>query len=215
VGYKSTHDWGRLNAALFYNEISDMQREINLPSQGAGVIQLVRNSADATIFGAEVDGTFRVTDNLLVLASVGYIDASYDEVFVDLNQDGIIGGADEDLDIPRAPELTWSIGATYDIPLGSWAVATARINYAYRDEMAWTDDNRGFVLDQEILDAGFDIYTNDGHWVFSLYGRNMLDEVKHGGDTQLPPDIGGVPTGGTFSPLAKGQVYGGEVTYNF
>ncbi len=215
VGYKSTHDWGRLNAALFYNEISDMQREINLPSQGAGVIQLVRNSADATIFGAEVDGTFRVTDNLLVLASVGYIDASYDEVFVDLNQDGIIGGADEDLEIPRAPELTWSVGATYDIPLGSWAVATARINYAYRDEMAWTDDNRGFVLDQEILDAGVDIYTNDGHWVFSLYGRNMLDEVKHGGDTQLPLDIGGVPTGGTFSPLAKGQVYGGEVTYNF
>ena len=51
--------------------------------------------------------------------------------------------------------------------------------------------------------------------MFSLYGRNLTDEVKHGGDTQLPDDIFTVPTGGTFSPLAKGRVYGAEVTVNF
>ena len=43
----------------------------------------------------------------------------------------------------------------------------------------------------------------------------LLDEVKHGGDTQLPNDIGGVPLGGTFSPLAKGRRIGLEVTYNY
>ena len=41
-----------------------------------------------------------------------------------------------------------------------------------------------------------------------------VDEVLLGGDSQLPDDIGGVPTGGTFSPLAKGRVYGAEVTFN-
>ena len=215
LGYKSTHAWGRLNGAVFYNTIKDMQRELNLPNQGAGVVQLVRNTADATIFGAELDGTFQLGSRLLLRASIGYLDASYDDVFEDLNQDGVIGGADEDLELPRAPELTWQLGANYDMDLGDWAVATARISYAYRDEVAYTDDNRGFILEQEILDAGLDIYSNDGHWVFSLYGRNMLDEVKHGGDTQLPPAINGVPTGGTFSPLAKGQVYGAEATYNF
>ena len=51
--------------------------------------------------------------------------------------------------------------------------------------------------------------------MFSLYGRNLLNEVKHGGDTQLPDTISGVPTGGTFSPLAKGRVYGAEVTFSF
>ena len=45
--------------------------------------------------------------------------------------------------------------------------------------------------------------------------RNLLDEVKHGGDTQLPDLLGPVPTGGTFSPLSKGRVYGLELTYNF
>ena len=31
IGYKSSHAWGKLNAAIFYNEIDDMQRELNLP----------------------------------------------------------------------------------------------------------------------------------------------------------------------------------------
>jgi iron complex outermembrane receptor protein len=215
VGYKSQQSWGRLNAAVFYTEISDMQREINLADPDAGVVQIIRNSADATIWGFEVDGTFRVTDNLLMLASLGYLDASYDSVQFDLDGDGEIGPGDKNLGLPRAPEWTYSIGFNYEMEVGSWGYATARINYAYRDEVFFTDNNLGFIDEQDIVDAGLDFYSNDGHWVFSLYGRNMLDTVKHGGDTQLGPLVAGVPTGGTFSPLMKGQVYGGEVTYNF
>lgn len=215
LGYKSTHDWGRLNAAVFYTEIEDMQREVNLADPASGIAQIIQNTADATIMGIEADGTFRLTDNLLLLASIGYLDAEYDSVDFDLNSDGVLNSADEDLELPRAPELTWRVGMNYDIPIGSWGVATARFSYAYRDEMAWTDNNRGFILDQEIFDAGLDFYSNDGHWVFSLYGRNLANDVKHGGDTQLPEALGPVPLGGTFSPLAKGRVYGTEVTYNF
>jgi iron complex outermembrane receptor protein len=214
IGYKSTHEWGRLNAAVFYNAIDDMQREINLPGP-IGVIQLIRNTADATITGVEVDGSFGLTDNLILLASVGVIDAGYDEVRIDLNGDGVIDEADKALDLPRAAELTYSIGFTHDLELGQWGYLTSRINYAYRDESAYTDNNLGFITDQSILDAGLDFYSRGGDWVFSIYGRNILDEVKHGGDTQLPVDIGGVPTGGTFSPLAKGRVIGAEVTWSF
>jgi iron complex outermembrane receptor protein len=214
IGYKSTHEWGRLNAAVFYNTIDDMQREINLPGP-IGVIQLIRNTADATITGVEVDGSFGLTDNLILLASVGVIDAGYDEVRIDLNGDGVIDEADKALDLPRAAELTYSIGFTHDLELGQWGYLTSRINYAYRDESAYTDNNLGFITDQSILDAGLDFYSRGGDWVFSIYGRNILDEVKHGGETQLPVDIGGVPTGGTFSPLAKGRVIGAEVTWSF
>ena len=215
IGYKSSHDWGRLNAAIFYNEIDDMQRELNFPNEGAGTVQFIRNTADATIFGAEVDGVFPVTDNLVVLASIGYLDASYDEVTEDLNGDGVVDGTDKALDLPRAPELTYSIGSTYDMEIGSWGFMTARINYAHRDEMAYTDSNFGFINEVDILDAGLDFQSNSGEWIFSLYGRNLLDEVSHGGDTQLPDTIGPVPTGGTFSPLTPGIRVGAEVTYNF
>jgi iron complex outermembrane receptor protein len=214
VGYKSTQDWGRLNAAVFYNTIDDMQREINLPGP-IGVIQLIRNTANTNIIGLDVDGTFSLTDNFLLLASVGLLDAEYDEVKLDLNGDGVVNSADEALDLPRAADLTWSIGFTHDLDIGQWGYLSSRINYAYRDESAYTDSNLGFITEQEILDAGLDFYSNDGRWVFSLYGRNLLDEVKHGGDTQLPSVISGVPTGGTFSPLAKGRVYGAELTFSF
>ena len=96
-------------------------------------------------------------------------------------------------------------GATYHLNDDS------RINYAYRDEMAFTDSNLGYIGEAEILDAGLDFYSNSGKWVFSLYGRNLLDNNWHGGDTQLPDTISGVPTGGTFSPLTAGIRYGAEV----
>jgi len=215
IGYKSTQDWGRLNAAAFHNTIDDMQRELNLPSEGAGVVQLIRNTADATITGLEVDGAFSLTDNFVLLASLGIIDPSYDTVKEDLNGDGVVDDADKALDLPRAADLTWSIGFTHDLNIGNRGYLASRINYAYRDKSAYTDSNLGFINEQSILDAGLDFYSNSERWVFSLYGRNLLDEVKHGGDTQLPDVIGPVPTGGTFSPLAKGRVYGAEVTYTF
>jgi iron complex outermembrane receptor protein len=99
--------------------------------------------------------------------------------------------------------------------LGDWGFMTARANYAYRDDMAFTDSNLGYIDDIDMVDAGLDFHSNDGKWIFSLYGRNLLDETSHGGDTQLPDVIGPYDLGGTFSPLTPGIRYGAEVTYNF
>jgi iron complex outermembrane receptor protein len=62
-----------------------------------------------------------------------------------------------------------------------------------------------------MLDAGLDLHINNSQWVIGLYGRNLLDHTRFGGDTQLPSVLGG----GTFSPLAKGRTFGLELTYNF
>ncbi len=215
IGFKSEFGRGRINGALFYNEIKDMQREVNLADPVSGVVQIIKNTADAEILGIELDGTFSITDNFLLLASVGWLDPEYTDVFFDLNGDGVVDEADKDLDLPRAAEWTYSLGFSADFEIGNWGYATFRGNYAYRDESAYTDNNLGFITEQKILDAGLDFYSNNGRWVFSLYGKNLTDEVKHGGDTQLPADLGGFPVGGTFSPLAKGRHYGAEVTINF
>jgi len=216
LGYKSELGGrGRLNAAVFYTNIRDMQREVNLASTFSGVLQIIRNTADVDIWGAEVEGTFALGDHTLLMASVGYVDPKYKTVLFDLNGDGVVDDKDKDLDIPRAAPWTYSIGLNYNIQVADRGYFTARINYAYRDKSFFTDSNRGWILTQDILDAGLDYRTAGGRWVFSIYGRNLLNDVKHGGDTQLPPDLGGVPVGGTFSPLAKGRVLGFEVTYDY
>ena len=205
----------RISAAIFYNQIDDMQREINLADPIAGVVQVIRNTADTTISGLEFEGLFPINDRLLFNVSLGYIDPSYDNVRFDLNSDGVINDADKNLDLPRAAELTYQVGLTLDSEVGTWGSSTARVSYSYRDESAYTDNNLGFINEQGILDAGVDFYSDDGSWEFGIFGRNLTDEVKHGGDTQLPSLLGPVPLGGTFSPLAKGRTYGVEVTYNF
>ena len=90
-----------MNAALYYNKIDDLQREVNIPDDNSVVRQIIRNTANATIWGFEVEGQYAVSDNLLLRASVGHANGEYDRVLFDLNGDSVINQADLDLDIPR------------------------------------------------------------------------------------------------------------------
>ncbi len=215
IGFKASFAQGYLSGALFFNDIEDMQRELNMADPVSGIVQVIKNTADAEIFGIELDGAANLTENLQATGSVGWLDAGYKNVKFDLNSDGMIDGRDEDLDLPRAAEWTWSLGLRHRLQVGDLGHIGTRIRYSYRDKSYFTDNNLGYILSQKILDAGLDFHLADSRWVFSLYGKNLLDEVKHGGDSQLPSRLGPVPLGGAYGPLAKGRVIGGEVTLTF
>ena len=82
-----------------------------------------------------------------------------------------------------------------------------------------------------MLDANLTWYTPVDGLEISLFGRNLLDEVQAGGDTQLPfggnvaplfglPSLndgvnapfGAYPAVGTLSPLKPGRTIGIEFT---
>ncbi len=204
---------GRFNAAVFFTMVGDQQREVNLSDPVTGVVQVIKNTADTDIFGFEFDTVFPVGDATVLTASLGYIDAEYQEIFFDLTGDGVINEADLALQLPRAPELTYALGVTHDLDFTNGSALSLRANYAYVDDAFYTDNNLGILNDRSNLTAGVDWFSPTGTWVVSLYGRNLLDDVGHGGDTQLPTTLGGVPLGGTFSPLTRGRVAGIEVTF--
>jgi iron complex outermembrane receptor protein len=77
--------------------------------------------------------------------------------------------------------------------------------------MYTTDDNLGYLDSWADLTAGVDLSSDSGDWVFSLYGKNLLDETNFGGDTQVSSSIGG----GTFAPMQKGRTVGVQLEYNF
>ena len=215
IGFKYSFRQGYLSGALFLNEIDNMQREVNLDDPISGVVQVVKNTADAEILGVELDGTYNLTDNLQATGSVGWLDSEYKKVRFDLNGDGMIDGRDKDLEPPRAAKWTWSLGLRHRLQVGDRGHIASRLRYSYRDKSFFTDNNLGYILSQKILDAGLDFHTADGRWILSIYGKNLLDEVKHGGDTILPSILGPIPLGGAYGPLAKGRVIGGEVTFSF
>ncbi|MCK0129542.1 TonB-dependent receptor [Erythrobacter sp. F6033] len=213
-----------LNVAAYITEIQDMQREVNQSSATAGVAQSIFNTADASIFGVEAEARMQVTDSFIVTANIGFIDDSYDEILFDISGDGVINDTDLALRLPRVPEVTWGMGIIHELFLGDSEILT-RINYQYRDEFAYTDNNFGFVQDISNLEANVTWNTPMDGLSFSIYGRNLLDQVQVGGDTQIPfggPLGNGVnrpfdpaPAAGTFSPLSKGRQLGIEALFEF
>lgn len=237
IGIKHETDDGRgqINAAVFFTDIQNMQREVNASSATSGVVQTILNTADAEITGLEIEGRYAVTDNFLITANIGLIDAEYQSVLFDISGDGVIDGTDLSLALPRVPETTFGIGALYDADIGKYGSLVTRVNYANRDEVAYTDSNFGWINEAEMIDADLTWNTPYEGLSVSLYGRNLLDEVQAGGDTQLPfggnvaalaPEgenrANGVnapfdsnPAAGTFSPLKKGRLVGLELTLSY
>ncbi|QFT76600.1 TonB-dependent receptor [Erythrobacter sp. THAF29] len=213
-----------LNVATYLTKIEDMQREVNQSSATAGVAQSIFNTADAQIFGVEAEARMRLTDSFVVTANIGIIDDDYEEILFDISGDGVIDDADLELRLPRVPEVTWGMGFIHELFLGDSEILT-RVNYQYRDEFAYTDNNFGWVQDISNLEANITWNTPMEGLSFSIYGKNLLDQVQVGGDTQLPfggPLSNGVnrpfddrPAAGTFSPLSKGRQVGAEVVFEF
>ena len=223
VGLKKDFADGRvrINAAAFHNTIDDMQREVNLSDPVVGVVQLIQNTANATITGFDAEIGWSITDSLFLQSSVGYVDGSYDEVLVDLNGDGVIDAADRNLKIPRlAP---WSYGAQLTWQR-QWEQGTFTVQGSgyRRDPNAYTDNNRGFLRAADMFNVNVSLGFMDDQLTVSAFGKNLKDEVTIGGDTQLPANFPGGPAfpvpslsgpQATFSPLNKGRVYGLEVQY--
>ncbi|MEL6238191.1 MAG: TonB-dependent receptor [Pseudomonadota bacterium] len=228
IGGKFQTDDGvlTLNVAAYVTLVQDMQREVNVADPGAGVVQNILNTADATIAGVEAEGRLRATDSLILTANVGFIDASYDEVRFDISGDGVIDQTDLDLRIPRVPEATFGFGFIHEWLVGGDNEILTRVNYQWRDDFAFTDDNTGFIQSISNLEANITWVTPLDGFSLSLYGRNLFDEVQAGGDTQLSftpgPLSNGVnqpfdpnPAAGTFSPLSRGRNIGVEAVFEF
>ncbi|WP_292629295.1 MULTISPECIES: TonB-dependent receptor [unclassified Novosphingobium] len=230
VKYRSPDRKLTLNLAAFRTDVGNMQREVNEGS-AAGVAQSIFNTADARIDGIEGEGRFAVSKNLLLTANFGYINGRYRRVLFDLSSDGLVNDADRRLALPRLPKWTYGAGAVLDFATGKDSSIMARANWQFRDRFAYTDNNFGWIASADNLDAS--ISYNTGGLTFTIYGRNLLDQVQHGGDTQLGsgaaqiPVFGGPlstgvnqpfsenPAVGTFSPLARGRVLGFEINANF
>lgn len=227
VKWRSDDHSARIEAALFWMDVNSMQREINVPSASSGLAQSIYNTADARIRGGEIEAEYALTANLRIAANLGYVDARYTEAFYDINSDGVIDEQDLALALPRAPEWTWGGSVEWSAPIGdSDASMFANAFFQHRAKYAYTDNNWGFNSPSNRLDAGIGVNLGNPAMRFTLFGRNLLDELQFGGDTQLP-FAGGTesdgtnepfdpnPAAGTFSPAFKGRTIGLEVSMDF
>ena len=210
IGFKSSWMDRKLvlNGAAFYNDLKDLQRELNIANPIVGVVQGLRNTADATIKGFELDMVALPISQFAINASIGYLNGDYDEIRFDLTSDGVINDADLNLSIPRLPEWTYNVGATFDQELGNLGLLSFRGEYSYRDNTFFTDNNIGTLPSYNVFNASVSLISFDEQWTLTFYGKNLSDEAILQQNTTLPFGAFGAPR---LSTLAEGRRWGLEL----
>jgi iron complex outermembrane receptor protein len=121
----------RFNAAAFYSKYKDIQLALsNCPQAGAGFAvpcALPANAGDAHVKGVEAETTIRPVDGLLIDGSASYTDFDYIAGSL-LPASGITA----DMVSVYTPKWKWSVGAQYEVLLGSAGSITPRIDAAYQ-----------------------------------------------------------------------------------
>ena len=210
VGIKSEVFEGvQVNLAGFFTKAEDLQRAV-ISVGATGPVQRIANTADAEIFGFEMDAQISILENLAVIGSIGYLDAEYTKVLFDLTGDGIVDGADLGLPLPNAPELTSSISVVYDLELPNAGLLSSRVTYSHRDATNGTNTDT-VIPSQDTLDFNVSwIPLPTDRLQVSLFGRNVTNDVLFTSDTQLPASIGS-----TYATLSKGRQIGLELTVKY
>lgn len=204
-GIKKNLGRGKVNFSYFSTELSDMQRVLN-EAGPAGPVQYIKNTGDASMSGIELDMVYMLKNEIVVNMNVGTLNAKYDSVTYDITGDGTIDYNEYNLSLPRAADLTYSIGLSKDFNIATWS-ANARVSYSYRDEVAYDDANIGKIGEQRLLDVGVDFYSPSQDISVGVYGKNLNDYVKHGNISPV--------SWGSFAPLMTGKVVGVELVYDF
>ncbi len=189
----------RLNVAVFYNEIDDIQRELNLGDPQVVVLQGTINAGDVEIKGVEMDFEALPTENISVYGSIGYLNGDYKRV--NPMWASFLGP-----DLPRLAPWSFSFGANLDFPLSNNSLITVTADWGYRDRNAYDDSNLNFFGPQRRYSGSINWTSPDSHWKVSFFGKNLSDEANWGNLTS----IAGLYTAG---PMQKGREYGLELQY--
>ena len=222
LGWKSRVLDGRgsVTAAFFYSEYENRRYEYKAknPDGSGTLIDGVTNVGDSTQYGLELAANFQVTNQLTISASLGLIDAEWD--------DGVeveVGGALIDLsgrDTSNVVTESWNLGFNYYRPLNNGFEFIADMQLSHRGEQdggaPWdvlTNDSF------QVVDLQIGIQSD--RWELMLNIDNVTDEEYY---TDLEPfdnfSFSGLTGGGEPARIAIGtlghpRLVTASVSYSF
>ena len=160
----------RLNLAGFVTNYDDLQI---LGSAGRLGVPVIENAGDARLWGIEVESELIVNDWLRLNGSLGWLDHKY--LSVQPNDTGIT----KNNDLANAPEWNASLGATADLMDNERGHAFLRIDWSHKGSQ-FKEPSNEMILRQDsydILNVSLSWESVDRHWLATLGGVNLLDEI--------------------------------------
>ncbi|MCC5879200.1 MAG: TonB-dependent receptor [Idiomarina sp.] len=186
----------RVNAALFYSDYQDMQVTVQR-AVDAGVASQVLNAADATVQGFEIESIFQATESLTFNATLGYVDASFDEVAFFNPVTGEIDDVSDLWSFANTPELSANLGFAKEFRT-QWGDMVWSGNLAYRSETQIFEVPSMLDMDAySLANTSVVWYSNDGRWNAGLHIKNLFDKEHRlaGYNFAAPRDASGNITG--------------------
>ena len=171
-----------LNVALFRSEFDDMQT-----SQFDGQLSFnVTNAGQALVQGAEIDGRWALTDDLLMRGGVALIDFEYTDFknsqcyFGQVDNVGAVGDGVCDATGKRrefTPEVQGNMGFDYTIEFAGMTLVST-LDFIYNSEYYTTPSlDPKFKQDAYTkINARIALSGNDDMWEIALIGKNLTDE---------------------------------------
>jgi len=167
----------RVNVAAFSTKYDDIQMTYRL-----GVVPLLFNAGVASIDGGELEVAFAPTHDLLLDASIGYLDAKFDSITAPPPFGAVAPTATATLAsrLPFTPQWQGHFGASYTFHLSPRWSLTPRVDVSYTDEQFFDAGNSVEIAQDEavtLLNASVALETDDAKWRLVLSGNNLTDEL--------------------------------------
>lgn len=132
AGFKSPFMDGKgyVGAAMFYTDLDNSQQLILDFASGSNIGVNVDN---ARLWGGEVEFGLRISESLTLAAGLGI---TRSEIKAFASNPDFIGK-----DLPRVPDHTFALSATYERPISASLNLFLRADYTGEGEMCWHADN--------------------------------------------------------------------------
>jgi len=203
LGVKSQwlDDRVRLNAVVFSIDYQDLQVFQTTDDQRI----IVTNAGQATSQGVELELIAKPLEGLDISASYSYLDATYDEYTT--------SGSDYSGNrLQRAPKNTYSISASYLMPLTDLGELAFRVDYLSQNKVYFNPSNAALQVDEgyELVNARVAFEPEEGNWELALWGKNLSDEQY----AVFKNDLSFIGTNSTADILGDPRTYGVSFTWN-
>lgn len=178
IGIKANpSDRLRINAAVFTTDYDDIQLTYRL-----GVVPLLFNAGTATIEGAELELEFAPVDDLLLSASVGYLDDKFDRITPPPPFGTLMptGSATLRSELPFTPKWQGHLGLSYSFDISASLALKPSVNASYTDAQFFDAGNSAAIAQTEsvtVVNASITLQRVGGPWRATAGVNNLTDEL--------------------------------------
>ena len=209
----------RLNATLFNNEYKNQQLTVGRLVNGQPTADLI-NAQQASLSGVEFEVLGRLSDELTLTLSVGYLKGEYDEFTVIDNvtvvaEDGSLSSVETERDLSyiefgsKGKNLSMDIGLLHNMNIGGAGEIVSSVGATFKDDRYYSLENTpsSFQPSYWLVDGRITWFLSNGQSSVSLWGNNLTDKDYV---TSMIDQAGTIQIGGADPSLGMAASYWGE-----